>query len=498
MAEKRLEEIRIERLRKRTELLEANKVPYPAEAKRSHTVAEALEDFTALADDGTPVTLNGRVMAVRSHGSVAFLDLRDATGTLQVQVNKDNMPEDIFAGLSTIDTGDFIEAVGKLITNARGTQTLEAVEFHMLTKSINPLPSSWHGLKDHEARFRNREVDLLLNDEAREILLTRSRIISWIRTHMIESGYLEVETPALQAMHGGAAARPFTTHHNALGVPLHLRIAAELHLKRLLVSGFEKVFEIERRFRNEGIDRQHNPEFTMLEAQWAYADYEDLMDAMEQMLHKLCMDLFGTTSIEWQGTMLSWEAPLPRLRFVDVVSAKLGVDILTETDPQVYLDLFKKHKLATPEAENYYQLVDELYKHLVRPEILQPTILYDYPAQMVPLAKPSLSDPRIAEKFQPIAMGLELGNNYTEQNDPVIQRDVLEEQQAERESGDEEAHALDESYLRAMEYGMPPNVGWGIGIDRLVMLLTNAASVRDVIAFPLLRPEQGKDTKDDA
>ena len=489
MAEKRLEEIRAERLRKRDELLAANKVPYPAETKRTHTVSEIIEQFEELAEKETPVTLNGRLMAVRRHGGVVFVDLLDVTGTLQVQIAKDAVPEDIFADTEILDTGDFMEVTGKLITTARGAKTLEAIAFRMLGKSINPLPSAWHGLKEHEARFRNREIDLLLNTEARDILIQRSRIISWIRQYMVDNGYLEVETPALQAIHGGAAARPFSTHHNALGIPLHLRIAAELHLKRMLVSGFEKVFEIERRFRNEGIDRQHNPEFTMLEAQWAYADYEDLMDTTEQMLSELCLDLYGTTSIEWQGHTLSWQAPLPRVRYVDIVSEKLGVDILSETDPDVYLQLFTKHKLTPPKAANYYQLVDELYKELVRPEIIQPTILYDYPAQMVPLAKPNLTDPRIAEKFQLLAVGLELGNNYTEQNDPVIQREVLEEQQSTRDSGDEEAHALDEPYLRAMEYGMPPNVGWGIGIDRLVMLLTDAASIRDVIAFPLMRPE---------
>jgi lysyl-tRNA synthetase class 2 len=272
-------------------------------------------------------------------------------------------------------------------------------------------------------------------------------------------------------------------------MPLYLRIAAELYLKRLLVAGFEKVFEIERRFRNEGIDRQHNPEFTMLESQWAYADYEDLMDFTETTLEKLCTELFQTTDFTWQEHELSFKAPFARVRYVDLVSKRLKISILEERDPAAYLKVFARENLPVPEDQTYYHLVDELYKELVRPTIIQPTIVYDYPAEMAPLAKRSQTDPRIAEKFQLVAVGTELNNCYTELNDPVLQRELFLLQQKDRDEGSEEAQPLDEDYLRALEYGLPPNAGWSLGIDRFVMLVTNSPSIRDTIAFPLLKPE---------
>lgn len=489
MAEQRLEEIRQARLDKREKLLEEGSVPYPAEAKRSHTTAQALADFEQLSADKIPVTLVGRIMAKRGHGSIAFADLRDGTDEIQLQFAEDKIPAEIFSRLGSLDAGDFLEASGHLITNQRGAKTLEVLEFHLLSKSIRPIPSSWHGLKDHETRFRNREVDLLMNKDARDVLVLRDKVIGWLRNYLHEQGYLEVETPILQSTTGGAAAKPFKTHHNTLDMPLHLRIAAELNLKRMLVAGFEKVFEIERRFRNEGISPQHNPEFTMLEAQWAYADYEDLMDEMEKVLENLSKDILGTTEIQWQGHDISLAAPFKRVSYVELVSKELGVDILEEKNVEVYKEIFRDKKLELPKAQNYYQLVDELYKELIRPNLIQPTLLYDYPAEMAPLAKRKASDPRIAEKFQLLIGGLEINNSYTELNDPVIQRQLMEEQQAQRDEGDEEAQEMDEEYLKAMEQGMPPNVGWGIGIDRLVMILADVENLRDTIAFPLLKPK---------
>ena len=490
MAEERLQEIRASRLKRREQLLTAGQVPYPSEARRTHTVAEIGADFDALSAAPEPIVVAGRVMNIREHGSVVFWDVRDATGALQIQLSKDEVPPDIFAQSRLLDVGDFIQAGGQLVRTKRGVETLLVAEWHILTKSIHPLPSAWHGLKDHEARFRQREIDLLLNDQARQVIETRSRLIAWLRGYLSKQGYLEVETPILQSIAGGAAARPFVTHHQALDIPLYLRIAAELYLKRLLAAGFEKVFEIDRRFRNEGIDRQHNPEFTMLESQWAYADYEDLMEFTEEALERLTHDLFQTTTFTWQDTDLSFARPFARERYVDMVSQRLGVDILTEKDPARYEAIFKRENLPLPEITTYYHLVDELYKELVRPSIVQPTIVYDYPAEMAPLAKRSQTDPRIAEKFQLVAAGVELNNCYTELNDPVLQREIFVAQQRERDAGNEEAQALDEEYLRALEYGVPPNAGWSLGIDRLVMLLTNSASIRDTIAFPLLKPEK--------
>lgn len=363
-------------------------------------------------------------------------------------------------------------------------------EMHLLTKSIRPLPSAWHGLKDHEARWRQRDIDLFINDEAKQTLITRAHIIQWLRQYFIKQGYLEVETPILQSIPGGAAARPFETHHNALDIPLYLRISAELYLKRLLAAGFEKVFEIERRFRNEGIDKQHNPEFTMLESQLAYADYEDLMDFTETILQALCLEVVGSTDITWGTHQLSFAAPLPRVRYIDLMSEALGFDVLTVRDLAPYKEVFNREKLELPESPNYYHLLDEYYKERVRPTIIQPTLVYDYPLEMAPLAKASSVDPRVAEKFQLVAAGLELNNCYSEQNDPVLQHQRFIEQQAAYEAGDVDAQKIDQEYLRSMEYGMPPNAGWSLGIDRFVMLVTNSPSIRDTLAFPLLRPEE--------
>ncbi len=489
MAEERLQEIRAARLKKRERMVTAGDVPYPSEAQRTHTIEAVLQDFEHLSSREEPVVLVGRLMAIREHGKVAFWDVRDASGTLQIQIAKDTVPEVLFAKMELLDVGDFVQVSGKLTVTLRGQQTLVALDWRMLAKSIHPLPSSWHGLKDHETRFRQRELDLLLNAEAKKTLETRSRVMAWLRHHLREDGYLEVETPVMQTIPGGAAARPFVTHHNALDIPLYLRISAELYLKRLLAAGFEKVFEIERRFRNEGVDRQHNPEFTMLESQWAYADYEDLMDFTETTLAKLTQDLFGTTDFNYQETELSFAAPLPRVRYIDLVTERLGIDILTERDPAVYEKIFAKENVPLPVVRTYYHLVDELYKQLIRPTITSPTIVYDYPADMAPLAKRSQTDPRVAEMFQLVAMGMEINKCYTELNDPVLQRELFEEQQTQREAGNDEAQAFDEAYLRALEYGVPPNAGWSLGIDRFVMLVTNSPSIRDTIAFPLLKPE---------
>jgi lysyl-tRNA synthetase, class II len=489
MAEERLAEIRQARLAKRAAALKEGLAPYPAEARRTHAVAEFVKQLDALVEKSIPTVLVGRLTAERRHGGVVFFDITDASGKTQLQVTKEGVSPEMFQRLEQFDVGDFVQTSGKAGRTKRGEAALIVAEVHMLSKSIRPLPSSWHGLRDHEKRFRRREIDLLLNTESHQTQILRSKIIAWLRKYLIEQGYLEVDTPVLQSIAGGAAARPFATHHNALDIPLYLRVSAELPLKRLLVAGYEKVFEIGRRFRNEGIDRHHNPEFTMLESQWAYADYEDLMDFTEETLDKLCREILGTTDVTWQDHALSFGKPLPRLRYVDIVSERLGVDILKEKEPGAYLPIFEKEGLELPEAHTYTRLIDELYKELVRPNIIQPTLLYDYPADMVPLAKSSLTDPRIAEQFQLLAVGAELNTCYTEQNDPVLQRAAFEMQQRDREAGDEEAHRVDEEYLTAMEHGMPPNAGWSLGIDRFVMLLTNSPSVRDTIAFPLLRPK---------
>ncbi|MEX1997522.1 MAG: lysine--tRNA ligase [Candidatus Andersenbacteria bacterium] len=489
MAEERLEEIRQRRLNRRTEMITQGQLPYPAEVRRSHSLQEALENFDELQQAETPLTLVGRVISIRQHGKVAFVDIRDASGSLQLQIAHNTVSDALFTRLKTLDNGDFIEVAGKLTTTTRGMKTLLVQEWHVISKSIRPLPASWFGLKDHEMRFRHREIDFILNDNTRRTLKTRSRIISFLRHYLTDAGFLEVETPILQPLAGGAAATPFATHHSALDIPLYLRIAPELYLKRLLVGGWEKIFELGKNFRNEGIDREHNPEFTMLELYWAYADYEDLMDFTEVLFTHLLPAIQGTAELTYGEETVSFAEKWRRIRYVDLLGETIGFDILHDKNPSSYLAIFHERGLEVPKLTTYAKLVDELYKKLVKPNLIQPTILYDYPIELAPLAKRQAADPRVAEKFQVVSHRLELINAYTELNDPVEQRQRFEEQAAARGQGDEEAHRIDEEYLRALEYGMPPAAGWGLGVDRLIALLTNAPTVRDTIAFPLLRPE---------
>lgn len=490
MAEKRLEEIRRQRLERRQALIAAGNVPYPSEVRRTHTLSQILDSFSELQQGKTPILLLGRITSLRKHGALVFIDLVDQSGALQLQISQDSTDKQVFERLQYLDSGDWIQASGTCITTKRGQQTLKVTEFHIVSKSLRPLPDEWYGLKDHEQRYREREVDLLLNKSSQNVFLTRSKIIQWIRSYLNNAGFLEVETPILQPIAGGAAAKPFTTHHNALDIDLFLRIAPELYLKRLLVGGMEKVYEIGRNFRNEGISREHNPEFTMLEFYWAHTDYEDLMSFAEDMLSSLTRDMFSTTDFTWQGADISFDTPFARKRYIDIVSDTIGLDIMKEKEPSSYEHIFKKHNLPQPTLQTYTKYVDELYKELVRPTLVQPTIVYDYPVEMVPLAKQSSANPAIAEKFQLLVAGTELVNAYTECNDPVVQRERFLAQQQEREAGNEEAQVLDESYLRAMEYGMPPVSGFGLGVDRLTMILSDVPSIRDTILFPLLRPKE--------
>lgn len=490
MAEERLNEIRKIRLTKRQSLIDDGREPYPAEARRSHTVIKALNNFQKLSKDKTPVTLAGRLMSIRNHGSVVFMDIEDETGKMQLQFTKDGLAEDIFKEIDSVDSGDFMQAVGEAILTERGVKTLLVDEFHLLAKSIRPLPSTWFGLKDTEKRYRQRELDLLMNKKNRDVLVLRGKILGWLRAEFAKEGYLEVETPILQQVAGGAAARPFKTHHNALDTDLYLRIAPELYLKRLLVAGFEKVFEMGRCFRNEGVDREHNPEFTMCELYWAYADYEDLIELTEQMLTKLVREIKGKEEVMCGKTTISFAMPWKRVRFIDLMNEELGIDILEEKNESKYAEIMEEKGLAVPAVRTYAKMIDELYKELIRPKLIQPTILFDYPTELAPLAKQNATDKRVAEKFQLLIKGMEVINAYTEQNDPVEQRNKFESQQADREKGDEEVGDIDEDYIRALEHGMPPAAGWGLGVDRLVAVLSDVHNVRDTIAFPLLRPRK--------
>jgi len=489
MANERLQEIRQVRLAKRLALIESGVSPYPAEARRTHTIDQLLDDFEQLQADEQVVIIVGRVLGMRRHGAVSFLDVSDAYGKVQVQLSVESSGES-YERSAQIDTGDFVQITGKVITTKRGMKTLLAESWHYLAKNIRPLPDKRHGLKDPEKRYRRRALDLLQNEASRWPIIIKSETIDWLRSHLKQAGFLEVETPILQAQAGGAAAQPFVTHHNALNTDLYLRIAPELYLKRLLVGGLEKVFEIGRNFRNEGMDREHNPEFTMAEFYWAYADYEDLMDFTEQMLSKMVKDITGGDDLAYGATKLEFAMPWRRVKYVDLMQENFGLDVLTEKDPGAYEALFVKRKIAVPPVRTFNKLVDELYKEVIRPTLVQPTIVYDYPVELVPLAKTKAQDSRVAEMMQLVVAGMEVVKAYSELNDPVEQRQRFMAQQQNRAHGDLEAAPVDEDYLLTMEYGMPPAGGWGMGIDRWAALLANVPSIRDTIAFPLLRPKE--------
>ena len=489
MAEERLEEMRSVRLAKREALLTVGKPPYPSEVRRSFVIHEIIEKFDELVAAEAAIVLLGRIQSIRTHGAIAFVDIADESGKMQLQFTEESLKE-TFAELSTFDSGDFIEASGTPGMSKRGEKTIMVSSFRMASKAIRPIPSTWFGLKDTETRSREREVDLLANPDSKEIVKKRSHVIKFIRNYLDADGFIEVETPILQPIAGGTSAEPFSTHHNALDADLFLRIAPELYLKRLLVGGFEKVFEIGKNFRNEGVDKSHNPEFTMMEFYEAYADYEDLMDMAEDMLAKAAEAVTGSHDVPWGDTTISFATPFARVSYVDILKERTGINVLEEKDPRVYVQAFIDNNIVPPETQSYTKLVDELYKEVVRPTLHNPTILYDYPVELVPLAKQNLTDPRIAEMFQVVVAGMELVKAYTELNDPIEQRKRFEEQQASRDAGDAEAHSIDESYIKAMEYGMPPAAGFGLGIDRLVMLLTNTPHLRDTILFPLLKSEK--------
>lgn len=489
MAEERLEEIRNKRLQTREALIASNNQPYPSEVRRTHAIGDLIASFDECVQDGSSVVVIGRIQAIRSHGVLAFIDIADESGKIQLQFMQEVLG-DRFSDIETLDTGDFIEATGTPTHSKRGERTIAITTHTIVSKAIRPIPSTWFGLKDIAQRSRERELDLLANPETKETVKKRSGVLKFLRNYLDAKGFIEVETPILQPIAGGTLAEPFSTHHNALDSDLFLRIAPELYLKRLLVGGFEKVFEIGKNFRNEGVDKSHNPEFTMLEFYLAYADYEDLMDFAEEMLSASAKEITGSHEVSWGEDTVSFAPPFERLSYVDLLEERTGVNVLTEKNPGAYLQVFKKHNITPPSTQTYTKLVDELYKEIVRPTLKNPTILYDYPVELVPLAKRSAKNEHITEMFQLVIAGMEIVKAYTELNDPVEQRKRFEEQQAARDTGDREAHSIDEAYLKAMEYGMPPAAGFGLGVDRLVMLLTNTSHLRDTILFPLMKKEE--------
>jgi lysyl-tRNA synthetase class 2 len=456
---------------------------------RSTELAARYSSLEPGQDTSDAVSVAGRVVALRDQGKAVFLVIRDATGDLQLFCRVDGLGEEAFAAVKELDLGDWVGAVGTVLRTRRGELSVTPSDVVLLSKSLRPLPEKFHGLTDTETRYRQRYVDLIANPEVRTVFETRFRIISTIRRFMEARGFLEVETPMLHAVPGGAAARPFVTHHNALDMALFLRIAPELYLKRLLVGGFERVYEINRSFRNEGMSPRHNPEFTMLEAYQAFGDMDAMRELTESLIVAVAEEVLGTTDLVYQGVAVSLAAPWRQATMAELVSEACGRDVSVHTPLHELRTLCEKHEMAVEPAWGAGKLVNELFEKLVEHTLVQPTFVTLYPAETSPLARRNDADPELTDRFELIVTGREFANAFSELVDPVDQRARFEAQAAARSAGDDEAMLVDEDYLRAQEYGMPPAGGMGLGIDRLVMLLTDSASIRDVLLFPHMRPE---------
>ena len=467
--------------------------PYPRTYDRTHTAMEAVESFESaeLSGEGEAemeeVSVGGRITAMRGMGRVTFCDLMDGSGTVQAML-RSNVLGDDYDTLRDLDIGDWIGVSGPVMRTRTGEVTVQANGFTVLCKSLRSLPEKWHGLTDTEARFRQRYLDLISNPEARRIAVLRSRMVSAIRRFMDRRGFIEVETPVLVPVPAGGMAFPFETHHNALDRDLFLRIATELHLKRLIVGGLEKVYEIGRIFRNEGIDQNHNPEFTSMESYEAFADYNDTMELVEEMVSTVAVEVTGGTTVEYGEDMIDFSPPWKRLPLVDQIEEHSGVDILKHQNVESLQDAMADAGISTPEKTSWAGLVDKLISTRVEPKLVQPSFLVDYPVECSPLAKRTPGDSRLVERFEGFAAGMEIANSFTELNDPVDQRARFEEQEEFRaDLPNEEWDRLDEDFLTAIEYGMPPTGGLGMGMDRLAMLLSGQRTIREVMLFPQLR-----------
>ncbi len=486
---------REQRIEKLNLLREQGLDPYPARGTRTHTTAEAL----AASAEGqeASVQVAGRVVAVRVMGGSTFAHIADGSGRLQIYLRRDALGEELYDRFRRlVDIGDHVSAEGPLFTTRTGEVTVQVQRWELLSKTLRPLPDKWHGLRDVETRYRQRYLDLIANQEVRRVFETRTRLISAIRRHLDERGFLEVETPVLQPIYGGAAARPFTTYHNALGQTFYLRIADELYLKRLIIGGFDRVYEIGHNFRNEGISTHHNPEFTVIELYQAYADYTDMMRLVETLYAELARQITGGETITYQGQEICLTPPWRRVSMRDAILEASGVDIEVHRDQEALQNAARAQAIDLPKQPSWGKAVEKLFELCVEPSLIQPTFITDYPVEISPLAKKKPGAPHLVERFEFFIATLECGNAFTELNDPLDQRERFMEQAQYAAQGDAEAHPLDEDYLTAMEHGMPPTGGLGFGIDRLVMLFTDQASIREVILFPALRHRTGEPETD--
>jgi len=478
--------------------------PYPYTFLRTHTTDQLLEDFDAKVD-GDPVSVAGRVMSLRPMGKAAFLHLQDPGGKIQLFFRKDDVGEEAFAIFKLLDLGDMIGATGVPMRTRSGEPSVAVKSFEVLAKSTRPLPvvkekdgEVFDAWTDTGARYRRRYLDLILNPENRQLFESRAKVIRSFRRSLDDEGFLEVETPVLQAIYGGAMARPFETHHNVLDMKLYLRIALELPLKKLLVGGLERVYEMGRVFRNEGVDRSHNPEFTMLEFYWAYADYNNAMDLVEKMFRAAALSSAGSLQLDWDGLQIDLEAPFGRRRMTDLIAEKTGLSVLTAPESELR-DRLRDKGVKVKEFATRGHLIEELFNEFVEDDLVQPTFVIDHPRAISPLAKVHRSEPEhLVERFELFIGGMEFANAFSELNDPMDQRERFEEQAAQRDRGNDEAQILDEEYLEAVEYGMPPAAGVGIGVDRFAMLAAGTHGLRDVLLFPHMRPEEGREVEDEA
>ena len=471
--------------------------PYPNDFTPDALSGDIIEKYESL--DGETLreiedvfTLAGRIMTKRVMGKAAFVHIQDRKGKIQLYVKGDRVGEESYRKFKRFDIGDFVGVRGRVFKTKTGELSIDASHIELVVKTLRPLPEKWHGLTDIETRYRQRYVDLIVNPGVKEIFIKRSRLIQHIRNYLMERDYLEVETPMMQPIPGGATAKPFLTHHNALGMDLYLRIAPELYLKRLVVGGVERVFEINRNFRNEGISLQHNPEFTMLEFYQAYATYEDLIDLIEDMVSSAAKELTGSHKVVYEGQEIDLKAPWDRLTVNEAILKYSDADENILTDRTKAFDYANKIGLEPEERWGLGKILIEIFDAVAEAKLIQPTFITEYPTEVSPLSRKNDDNPAVVDRFELFICGREMANAFSELNDPIDQRERFEAQVAEKDAGDEEAHFMDGDYIRALEYGMPPTAGAGLGIDRLVMLLTDSSSIRDVLFFPHMRPEEGR------
>lgn len=485
------DQLRVRR-EKMNSLREKGLDPFGKRFERSHNTQELINQYGELEKEeieqkDVSVTLAGRIMTKRGKGKAGFAHIQDLTGQIQLYIRSDAVGVEQYELFDTADLGDIVGVSGTLFKTKVGELSVKVQEFTLLTKALRPLPDKFHGLKDIEQRYRQRYLDLIMSPESKHTFITRSLIIQSMRRYLDSNGYLEVETPMMHSIAGGASARPFITHHNALDMPLYMRIAIELHLKRLIVGGLEKVYEIGRVFRNEGVSTRHNPEFTMIELYEAYADYRDIMALTENVIAHVAQEVLGTTTVQYGEYEVDLKPEWKRVHMVDAIKEVTGADFWKEMNTEEARQLAKEHGVEINEHMTYGHIVNEFFEQKVEETLIQPTFIFGHPVEISPLAKKNDEDPRFTDRFELFIVAREHANAFTELNDPIDQRERFEAQLKEREQGNDEAHLMDDDFVEALEYGMPPTGGLGIGIDRLVMLLTNSPSIRDVLLFPLMR-----------